>query len=133
MRLWTSFGYILVYFGCLYTRISLFRGLFVISFWLVMVDEDHVVSDSTKIWATLCTRGISELGVRQLTNELGNFGTHAMLFLECFVRITLENQPLEQTAIEIKSIAFLNCKPVIVDLRTKLPMRFEVNSSASRK
>jgi hypothetical protein len=83
---------------------------------VIVVNEDNVIPDSTKMGATLGTRGVDEVGICEVADERRNLRTHAMLLSKCFVGKALENEALKERSVEIIAFAFLDRQKIVINL-----------------
>lgn len=104
-----------VMFGCLLVRLS--SRLPFVPFLFRMIDEDNVVPDTTQIRAVLSLGSVDKIGIRELTNEIRDLGTHSVLRYQCFVRESLQHEALEEGSIQIESVALLDGEEIMVYFR----------------
>lgn len=86
-----------------------------VSLRLRMIDKDNIVPDAPQIRSILSSGGINKVGICQLTDEVGNLGTHSVLLTKGGMGKSLQNEPLEQGSIQVETIPFLDGEKVMID------------------
>ena len=87
-----------------------------------MIDKDDITPDSSNVWTALRLGRVLEIGICEVPYKGRDLWPHSMLCFELGVRVVLEDESFKETPIEVESLAFLDSKVEIVDLRTQLPI-----------
>lgn len=86
-----------------------------------MVDKDDITPESSNALTALRLGRVLEVGIREVSHKGRDLWPHSMLRFELSMGVALEDESFKETPIEVETLAFLDSKVEIIDLRAQLP------------
>lgn len=86
-----------------------------------MIDEHDDIAQPPNAGSIVSRGRVDKVGVRELSNEVRNLGSHPVLLCECLVRIPFQHETLKHGSVQVITFALLDSQRVIIHFGPQLP------------